>query len=77
MSAANKKTCGRCREEKPLEAFASRHGTRDCRQTWCRACASGYHRTHRDQVRRRRDRRREAALEIQRTLRRRAMEGGA
>jgi hypothetical protein len=79
VSESNKKTCGKCREEKPLEAFASRHNTPDKRQVWCRNCASGYHRTNRDQMRRRRERRREAAHEIQCTLRRRAMatEGGA
>lgn len=32
------KTCGKCRTEKPLEAFAARKDSRDGRHSICRAC---------------------------------------
>ena len=41
------KTCGRCKQEKPLDAFARRgpHG----RHPWCRACSKEYSRNRRQQ----------------------------
>lgn len=41
---AETKVCGKCQQEKPVEAFAWRIELRGCRHTYCRQCMSEYHR---------------------------------
>lgn len=44
---ASMKACQRCKEEKPVEAFALASRSRDGRQKWCRMCSAAYQRENR------------------------------